>query len=73
MVLTDVNECEGDPCLNINGGTCNDIVNGYNCSCREGFTRNRCETGGFQTVICIVHVLCSDTNFMKVVCQAETQ
>ena len=28
---------------------------------------------GFKTVICIVHVLCSDTNFMKVVCQAETQ
>ena len=35
-------ECESDPCLN--GGTCEDAVNFYSCSCRSEFTGDRCET-----------------------------
>ena len=33
---TEVNECVSRPCLN--GATCTDVVNGYQCSCRPGYT-----------------------------------
>ena len=38
----DINECKSDPCYN--GGTCNDLVNGYTCSCLTGFTDSQCNT-----------------------------
>jgi len=31
-------ECWSDPCLN--GGTCNDGVAAYNCTCPDGFVGN---------------------------------
>ena len=37
-----IDECESDPCLN--GGTCEDAVNSYSCSCHSEFTGDRCET-----------------------------
>ena len=30
----DIDECESDPCQH--GGTCNDAVNSFNCSCTSG-------------------------------------
>jgi hypothetical protein len=39
---TDIDECVSSPCLN--GGTCNDMVNGYACVCAAGFTGTTCET-----------------------------
>ena len=33
---TDVNECASNPCRR--GGTCEDQVNGFTCSCPPGFT-----------------------------------
>ena len=41
--FADINECLSEPCLN--GGTCDDQVNGYNCECDDGFTGDHCETG----------------------------
>lgn len=43
MDFVDINECAGDPCKN--DGTCNDIINGYYCTCVNGFTGLSCETG----------------------------
>ncbi|XP_070188097.1 uncharacterized protein [Littorina saxatilis] len=37
----EINECESQPCLN--GGTCTDKVNGFECACRANFTGDRCE------------------------------
>lgn len=48
MDFVDINECAGDPCEN--DGTCNDIINGYYCTCVNGFTGLICETG--IVVIC---------------------
>ncbi|KAJ7365993.1 hypothetical protein OS493_002735 [Desmophyllum pertusum] len=31
----DINECDSNPCLN--GGSCVDLVNEYNCSCPPGY------------------------------------
>ena len=40
---SDINECSSNPCLN--GGTCVDQVNGFNCTCVAGYTGTRCERG----------------------------
>ena len=40
--LTDINDCENDPCEN--GGTCVDKVNGFTCNCVKGFEGNKCQT-----------------------------
>lgn len=31
----DINECDSDPCFN--GATCNDLIDGFSCSCLPGF------------------------------------
>ncbi len=45
--LNDVNECEADPMLCKNGGTCNDqdypVL--YNCTCPAEWVGEHCETG----------------------------
>ena len=43
ILLTDTKECDSNPC--VNGATCNDEVNAYNCTCMEGYTGHDCETG----------------------------
>jgi len=39
----DIDECAPNPCLN--GASCQDEVNGFTCSCKDGFLGARCETG----------------------------
>ena len=43
LCFIDIDECESQPCLN--NGTCTDEVNDVTCTCSEGFTGSRCETG----------------------------
>ena len=38
-----MNDCISNPCLN--GGTCQDGINGYTCSCIPGFTGSTCSLG----------------------------
>ncbi|XP_078656298.1 uncharacterized protein LOC144902628 [Branchiostoma floridae x Branchiostoma belcheri] len=37
---TELDECQSNPCVN---GTCIDLVNGYNCTCAEGYIGSRCD------------------------------
>ncbi len=37
----DIDECAPMPCMN--GGTCHDLINGFNCSCPKGTTGQLCE------------------------------
>lgn len=39
--LLQEDECESVPCLN--GGSCQDQVNGFSCVCAEGYSGNTCE------------------------------
>ena len=41
-IATDINECEGVVCQN--GGTCEDLVNDFNCACVAGYSGENCET-----------------------------
>lgn len=41
--ISDTNNCIGNPCDN--GGTCIDVINGYYCSCLNGYTGLSCESG----------------------------
>lgn len=36
-----MNECSSDPCFN--EGLCTDLINGFACSCLDGFTGVLCE------------------------------
>ncbi|XP_052811571.1 neurogenic locus notch homolog protein 1-like [Mya arenaria] len=38
----ETNECESTPC--INGGTCNDLINEFTCTCATGFQGTTCQT-----------------------------
>jgi Notch-like protein len=39
----DINECSSNPCKN--GGTCKDLVNGYECTCVPGYDDIHCHNG----------------------------
>ena len=39
----DIEECASAPCHN--NGSCMDLRNGYNCSCKPGYTGVNCEKG----------------------------
>ena len=40
--LSDINDCEPNPCMN--GASCMDRLNDYNCSCADGFEGENCQT-----------------------------
>ena len=42
---TDIDECGSNPCQF--GGNCTDLINGYNCTCSDGYMGVLCETGLF--------------------------
>lgn len=42
LFLSDINDCESNPCKN--GGTCIDGVNSYKCICSDGWEGAYCET-----------------------------
>lgn len=44
--VSDINECGSNPCLN--GGTCFDQVNQFQCQCQPGFAGTRCQTSKFH-------------------------
>ena len=44
LFFSDTNECTSTPCQN--GGNCTDQVNGYSCTCEDGYEGINCETGG---------------------------
>ncbi len=39
--ITEIDECLSNPCQN--DGSCNDEINGYSCTCQEGFEGPACE------------------------------
>ena len=41
--LSDINECDPDPCMN--GATCTNGIGMFTCSCAAGYTGTTCDTG----------------------------
>lgn len=63
-----MNECDSQPCKN--GGSCNEMVNLFTCSCRFGFTGVTCsvELNECKSDPC-VHGVCKDSeNAWECVC-----
>ena len=56
FVLLEIDECDSNPCGN--GGTCNDYVNGFNCTCAGGYEGTVCETGNLIVACLIVKLSC---------------
>ena len=43
FILSDIDECLTEPCQH--DGTCTDGINGYTCTCQNGYTGVNCGTG----------------------------
>ena len=52
--IENIDECLSGPCLN--GGVCNDVVNGYACYCSgTGFEGDVCDGNTVHPALYIVH------------------
>ena len=49
ILLLDIDDCSPNPCQN--SGTCDDLVNDYNCTCVVGYTGKSCETSRLCIII----------------------
>ena len=43
--IPDIDECKYSPCKH---GTCHDQINGYNCSCDNGYEGENCTASKFS-------------------------
>ena len=43
MLLTDIDEFSSNPCYN--QGICNDGIDGFTCTCVDGYEGTLCQTG----------------------------
>ena len=59
----DIDECMGDHCEN--NGTCYDVINGYYCSCLNGFTGLNCESGNGKLISYLINE--HDIDFTKAI------
>ena len=46
LIVTDINNCEPNPCQN--DGACTDAVNNYTCACVVPYTGTDCETCAYH-------------------------
>ena len=53
--LADINECDSDPCQH--GATCDNQVNGFQCTCMPGYSGARCEVGEIKFLFFIIQVI----------------
>ena len=66
--LADINECDSNPC--VNNGTCNDRINGFNCSCPPGFNGSRCEKGNHNCMLFTGENLTVGWEIIEFLCQS---
>jgi len=45
LMFAERDVCKSTPCQN--GGNCNNIVNGFTCSCKNAYVGNNCESGHY--------------------------
>ena len=49
VITSDIDECASNPCDN--GGTCDDLLNNYQCQCVIGYTGEQCEIGEYGSKV----------------------
>ena len=53
MAFTEIVECMSIPCQN--NATCNEEIDGYSCTCVDGYDGIHCETGdSIQTMLYLI-------------------
>ncbi|XP_071835994.1 uncharacterized protein [Apostichopus japonicus] len=57
---TEINECESLPCAN--NATCNDTINGFTCTCMDGFEGQLCQfqINECESLPCANNATCND-------------
>lgn len=66
MIIQDIDECAGHPCLN--NGVCHDGVNSYSCTCATGFAGTNCETSKnslWLVEVCVVFLCLANDCLMN--------
>lgn len=48
ILIPGIDECMSSPCRN--NATCTDMVDGYNCTCSDGFMGELCEISNLKTL-----------------------
>ena len=67
--IVDINECSQNPCKN--GGSCTDLVNGFNCSCVAGYNGDDCSTGKDHSEH--KHCICVERSSSVVECRTRNR